>query len=199
MSLLASTDVRIMEEGRITVVGVHTSTDDTFVVDRAHGRSTSEGWRVVGRVVRFQGGIPDKQAAALIATESLDQITPLPPSDDPITSVRQPVFPRAGRGRCRQTRPSQHAGWSTIGRRYGHGVSAVYIKWGGGDYRHRASTRSVWAVATDVEGLASMPRHACLWGQRRCSIFPSAEGRRMSASIGGKGSGFFQRFYYRGP
>lgn len=88
ISLLARTDVRITEEGRITVVGVHTSTDDNFVVDGAHGRSTSEGRRVVGRVVRFQGGMPDKQAAALIATESLDQITPLPPSNDPVISVR---------------------------------------------------------------------------------------------------------------
>ena len=71
ISLLASVDVRIVDEGGVTVVGVSIGTDKhvlerTFEVVRGGGAD---------RLARCLANMPDKQAAAVIAIESLEQRT----------------------------------------------------------------------------------------------------------------------------
>ena len=71
ISLLESVDIRIVGEGEVTVVGVPIGTGE-YVLDRA-----LEVVRDIGadRLARCLANIPDKQAAVLIAIESLGQRT----------------------------------------------------------------------------------------------------------------------------
>ena len=71
ISLLESVDVRIAAEGGATVVGVPIGTDK-YVLDRAI-EAVRDG--AADRLARCLASMPDKQAAALIAVESLGQRT----------------------------------------------------------------------------------------------------------------------------
>ena len=70
-SLLESVDVRIVGEGGVTVVGVPIGTDE-YVLKRA--LEVVRDWGVE-RLVRFLANVPNKQAAALLAIETLGQRT----------------------------------------------------------------------------------------------------------------------------
>ena len=75
ISFLQSVDVRIAGEGGATVVGVPIGTDEC-VLDRAIEVVTDGGADGgADRLARCLGSMPDKQAAALIAVESLGQRT----------------------------------------------------------------------------------------------------------------------------
>ena len=71
ISLLESVDVRIANEGGATVVGFPTGTDE-YVLDRAMEVVRDRG---ADRLARCLANMPDKQAVALIAIESLGQRT----------------------------------------------------------------------------------------------------------------------------
>ena len=71
ISLLESVDVRIADEGGVTVVGAPIGTDE-YVLERVMGVVSDRG---TGRLARCLGNVPDKQAAALIAIESFGQRT----------------------------------------------------------------------------------------------------------------------------
>ena len=65
-TLLAGTDVRIAEEGGVTVVAVPIGTEE-YVAARALGTVPGGGADCLGRC------LADKQSAAFVATESLEQ------------------------------------------------------------------------------------------------------------------------------
>ena len=71
ISLLESVDVSIAGEGGATVVGAPIGTHE-YVLDRAMGVVRDGG---ADRLARCLANMPDKQAAALIAIESLGQRT----------------------------------------------------------------------------------------------------------------------------
>ncbi|CAM9984463.1 unnamed protein product [Laminaria digitata] len=71
ISLLESVDVRIADVGRVTVVGVPIGTEEYV---RGRGMEVVRD-RGANRLARCLANIPDKQAAPLIAVESLGQRT----------------------------------------------------------------------------------------------------------------------------
>ena len=71
ISRLESVDVRIVDEGGVTVVGVPIGTDE-HVLKRASEVVRDGG---ADRLARCLANMPDKQAAPLIAIESLGQRT----------------------------------------------------------------------------------------------------------------------------
>ena len=71
IALLESVGVRIVSEGRVTVVGVPIGADE-YVLERAMEVGRDGG---TDRHVRCLANVPDKRAAALIAIESLEQRT----------------------------------------------------------------------------------------------------------------------------
>ena len=71
ISLLQSIDVRVAYEGRVTVVGVPIGNDE-YVLERAREIGKEGG---TDHLARCLPNKPDKQAAALIVTESLGQRT----------------------------------------------------------------------------------------------------------------------------
>ena len=71
ISLLESVDVRIVDEGGVKVVGAPIGTDE-YALERAVEVVRDGG---AGRLVHCFANMPEKQAAALIAIEYLEQRT----------------------------------------------------------------------------------------------------------------------------
>ena len=69
--LLGSVDVRVADEGGVTMVGIPIVTDE-YVLERAR-EVVQEGG--TDHLARCLANMPDKQAAALIVIESLGQRT----------------------------------------------------------------------------------------------------------------------------
>ena len=74
ISLLESVDVRVADEGEVTVVGVLIGTDE-YVLERAREIVMEGG---TDHLEHYPANMPDKQAAALIVIESLGQRTGYP-------------------------------------------------------------------------------------------------------------------------